>query len=303
MRYIIFLIIIPILLNGCDKALLKPSVNQESVVENKKSAPELKGVIAYLGYTSGFWQVFTTDFHRTRQITESSYDKSRLSWFPDGEHLLVNGINGRIFKVSLKDGKENEIKTSLAGMTDAVISPDGKQIVFSLSTARSNDANNLWLMNSDGTNLRKLTKMKWLQHEPTWGTRGEWIYFLSGRGGQTHDIWRISTKTGNKEQLTAASLYHFDVSVAANGTLAYSGNRSGNYEIWTQTINGKPRQLTHNDTLDARPTWSADGQWIAYESATAGIVNIWIMSEDGSSLAQLTQAKVGARFPVWKPIH
>ena len=96
------------------------------------------------------------------------------------------------------------------------------------------------------------------------------------------------------------SLYHFDVSVSGDDILAYSSNRSGSYEIWTQKINDKAHMLTNNDVLDARPNWSPDNRWIAYESAQDGIVNIWIMDKDGQFPQQLTHNEVGARFPVWR---
>lgn len=261
----------------------------------------LSGTIAYLGYKEGFWQVFISDVEGQRQITNSPYDKSRLSWFPDGKHFLVNANDGRLFKVNIESGAESEIRTRITGMMDAMVSPDGKRIVFSLSTADSIDGNDLWIMNSDGTHLEKLTKLKWLQHEPAWSPDGEWVYFLSGRGGQTHDIWRVSINDRRTEQLTVGSLYHFDVSVSTNGRMAYSSNRSGDYEIWTQKINASPHKLTDSEALDARPDWSADGRWIAYESAQDGVINIWIMDSDGKHPKRLTNNDVGARFPVWKP--
>ena len=294
----LFLALLILVIPGCETTPSKPDAVNESEVNI--SYPE--GMIAFLAYVDGFWQVFTTNFENQKQITRSTYDKSRISWFPDGKHLLVNANEGRLYKVNIETGLETEIEIDLVGMTDAVLSPNGEHIVFSLSTAESVDANNLWLMNSDGTDLKKITNMQWLQHEPAWDSRGEWIYFLSGKGGQTHDIWRVSTKTRQTEQLTVGSLYHFDVAIAADDTMAYSSNRSGDYEIWIQKMNDKAHMLTENDFLDARPNWSPDGKWIIYESASEGIINIWIMDKDGQFPKQLTQNEVGARFPVWKPV-
>ena len=64
-----------------------------------KTSPLSSGgeTLAYLAHTDGFWQVWSLDLSRltTRQITQSPYDKTVISWYPDGQHLLVNGLDGR----------------------------------------------------------------------------------------------------------------------------------------------------------------------------------------------------------------
>jgi TolB protein len=303
-RFVILLILL-LSLGACQTTVNLE--NDEAVDEKGLEAGKQpsKYKIAYLGYADGFWQVFTMmeDGSNRKQITKSQYDKSRISWYPDGEHLLVNSNQGGIYKVNLSTGKEQPIKTELVGMQDSVISPDGKQIVFSLSTGDSIDANNLWLMNVDGSNLHKITNMKWLQHEPTWDVKGEWIYFLSGKGGQSHDIWRVSLKNKRTEQLTVGQLYHFDVDLSTNGEMVFSSNRSGFYDIYKQKGTGSAQALTSDDSLDARPHWSPDGKRIAFESARGGVINIWLMDADGSNLRQITNNNVGARYPVWRYVQ
>ena len=263
------------------------------------STPEK--TIAYLAYSKGFWQawVMDADGKQAKQVTRSPYDKSRVSWFPDGKHLLVNGNQGKLVKVRVKNGKENIIKVSPAGMNDAVVSPDGKYIAFSLSTAGSIDDNNIWLVKADGSDAKRIADMQSLQHEPAWSPDGKWIYFLSGKGRQTHDIWRVSIDNGKKEQLTAGQLYHFDVAVSSNGDLAFSSNRSGNYEIWIQRHGGKAVKLTNHPALDARPAWSPDGKTIIFESTRSSVVNLWKIAPSKNLPVPMTETKAGSRAPVW----
>ena len=162
--------------------------------------------VAYLAFTQGYWQlwIMNHDGVNHKQITHSHYDKSRVSWYTDGKHLLLNGNQGELVKVDILTGKEIPIVLPLKGMNDAVISPDGKQILFSLSTSDSIDDNNIWLVNTDGNQLKKLTNMSYLQHEPVWAPDGNSLYFLSGKGEQSHDIWRFDLKDKRQEQLTVA---------------------------------------------------------------------------------------------------
>jgi len=261
--------------------------------------------VAYLAHTNGFWQVWTMkpDGSQKQQITSTRYDKSHINWYPDGVHLLVNGNQGKLKKVNTQTGKETSIKLPIKGTVDAAISPEGKYIAFSLSVADSIDNNHIWLVNSEGKNLVKLTNMAGLQHEPVWSLDGKWIYFLSGKGKQAHDIWRVSVKNKSKEQLTAGSLYHFDLAFSRQGDMAFSNNRTGNYEIWIRNKSGDDKAITNNAAIDSRPTWSGDGKEIIFESSRGGVMNIWRKSIIDGKAIQLTDEKIGARYPVWWQVN
>lgn len=287
--------------------IVKPDQEQNLIAESsradEKIASREQASLAYLSFVNGYWQVFLIreDGSNKRQVSNSHYDKSRISWYPNGRHILINANQGSLHKLDVETGEETALPAPFKGMTDAVISPDGQSIIGSVSTADSFDASDLWLFTESGKEKHKLTHMKWLQHEPNWDAVGQWVYFLSGKGGQTHDIWRLSLKSKQTEQLTTGSLYHFDVSVSSDHTMAYSSNRGGYYDIWIQKNNQAPKPLTQTKQLDARPAWSSDDSKIAYESANDGVMNIWIMNVDGTNANQLTRSSVGARFPVWKP--
>jgi len=141
--------------------------------------------------------------------------------------------------------------------------------------------------------------MQRLQHEPSWSADGKHVYFLSGGGGQSHDIWRVNIASLETGQLTANQLYHFDVAISNLGELAFSSNRSGNYEIWVSG-KGKPaRRITEHLALDARPSWSPDSNSIVFESTRLGQQAIWSMDLASKRLAQLTKPGQPARYPVW----
>jgi TolB protein len=260
-----------------------------------------EGRIAYLAWTEGFWQVWTLapDGGARRQVTRSPYEKTRISWLPDGRRLLVNGAEGKLFVVDVDTGEESPTALPVAGTLDAVVSPDGTRIAFSLSTAQSRDDNEIWVVNFDGSDLRRLTQMAWLQHEPAWDPAGQWIYFLSGDGRKDHDIWRVSPTGASREQLTAGSGYHFELAVARDGRLAYSNDRTGNYEIHVQEPGQPPKPVTDHPALDGHPTWAPDGNSLVFHSARSGRLNLWQVDLAGGAPRRLTDHDRGARNPVW----
>ena len=61
-----------------------------------------------------------------------------------------------------------------------------------------------------------------------------------------------------------------------------------------------PVRLTFDERFNAEPTWSSDGQLIAYQSNLAGTFDIWTMSVDGGSQSRVTTDGNGDEFdPAW----
>ncbi len=272
--------------------------------------------IAYLQYTGGYWQVWLMDEqgNKQKQITHSLYDKSSFSWYPDTENFLVNSNQGELYKVDIKTGKELKLNIGLKGMFDVALSPNGKNVVFGLSTSGSRDDHNIWQVNLKTRETHKLTNLKQMQHMPKWSADGEWVYFSSKADDQHNDILRVQARIkrpdGEKskkiETMTANALYNFDAVESIKGELLFSSNRTGSYEIWKQDKSGKLSQLTQRPARDARPAWSADGSRVAFESSQGGKMNIWTMEQDinpsnSNKMMQITHAETGARFPVWSP--
>jgi TolB protein len=260
--------------------------------------------IAYLQETAGYWQVWlmAADGSMPRQVSRSLRDKARLAWFPDGDRLLVSDNQGSVAILDSRDGSEMALDLGVAPVLDAVVSPSGESVAYSFSAAEAIDGNDIWVSGLDGRNRRLLVKMVGLQHEPVWTADGRGVYFLSGTGGQTHDIWYTAFDGSRVEPVVGGGLYHFDVAAGPQGALAYSSNRGGDYEIYLR-VPGRPddQQLTASPGLDGRPAFSADGQSLAFESDRGGRLGIWRLDLASREPRRLSAEDVSARQPVWQP--
>jgi TolB protein len=257
--------------------------------------------VAYLAVADGYWQVWgmQADGGSARQVTHAPGDKTRVSWFPDRKHLLVNGADGRVSRIAIADGTETEVPIEPRGTLDAALSPTGDRIAFSMSLTGSVDDNDIWIAGLDGSGIEKLTQMQWLQHEPAWAPDGKAIYYLSGHGDQTHDVWRLDLDPRRNEQVTADQLYHFDVAVRADGAIAFSSNRNGDYDLWVQSPGEQAIALMNDVPLDARPSWSPDGGSLLFESSREGQLNLWRIDVETRETRRVTDHPDGARMPVW----
>ena len=70
------------------------------------------------------------------------------------------------------------------------------------------------------------------------------------------------------------------------------GRGATNWEIWVMNVDGtNPQRLTENGNNDGLPTWSPDGQSIAYVSDQGGVWGIWVMNADGSNQRKVVDMK------------
>lgn len=260
--------------------------------------------IAFLAQADGYWQVWLIAHpgDKPTRVGRLPEEVARLSWFPDGKALLVNLQDGRLMKVDAASGNATPIQSPAAGILDAAVSPDGTRIAYSVSMGESTDRNDIWTVEIATGATQKITAIPGLQHEPVWAPDGKSIYFLSGQGGQFHDIWQVDVASRATKQLTVNELYHFDIAVRNDGTLAYSSNRGGHYDLWQMAEKGKVERLTDDAALDARSSWSPDGRRIVFESTRGGASNLWIYDTTSKSIDRLTDLPGGARMPVWAPV-
>jgi hypothetical protein len=72
-------------------------------------------------------------------------------------------------------------------------------------------------------------------------------------------------------------------------TLAFCGERNGNFDVYTiPAAGGEETRLTTAEGLDDGPEYSPDGQYIYFNSVRTGTMQIWRMRPDGSNQEQVT---------------
>ena len=124
-------------------------------------------------YQSGIWLVHP-DGGGLHRILAGFKNVTEPVWSPDGARMLVE--DGRaLYSVRADGGGRRRIAVLSADATGAVEdpqpawSPDGRWIVFCQLRSGVVGRSDLWVVQSDGGGLRRLTRAPELDRDPTWG--------------------------------------------------------------------------------------------------------------------------------------
>jgi TolB protein len=193
------------------------------------------------------------------------------NWYPDASNTLYFNTNGRLYKIQADP-------------------PGAKANPNRLKVPEAVDLGFLTRINNDHgiTNDGKLWAIS-DQSQTINGQRPSLIYTVPFGGGPP----KLVTEKG-------PSYFH---GWSPDGkTLTYCGQRDGNFDIYTVSVDGGAEmRLTTDKGKDDGPEYSPDGQYIYFNSDRSGAMQIWRMKIDGSAQEQITNDDSENWFPHVSP--
>ena len=189
-------------------------------------------------------------------------------------------------------------------------SPDGQKIVFMSNRGGSppgSDGYDLYVMNADGSNLRRLTRAHGWNATPAWSPDGEHIAFASNPERKDHgEIWLIAPDGTGPRRL----------SVGARPSWSPDGKKiafMGGDGIYVMDADGTNIQrLTHRPGDVGHPDWSPDGSKIVFTVSDVDQPapgedegwhwdehGIYVMDADGANVQRLTALRGNQGHPNW----
>ena len=221
------------------------------------SATEFGSTLAqlwHLSYPGGEPRKITNDLNDYRDASLTADSKALVSVQYEAHvniWLAPQGDATRARQVTSGVGQYNGVR----GLT---WTPDGRIVYVS----RLSGSQDIWIMQSDGTNQRQLTTAETRADVyPSVSSDGRSIVFVSTRTGNSN-LYRIDIDGGNLTQLTSGSSEEFPDISPDGKWVVYTATGSTNFRLWRVPITGgNAVQIT--DKLAQWPAISPDGKWIA----------------------------------------
>ena len=211
--------------------------------------------------------------HVTSQtpLITSTFRDSDPDYSPDGRKIaFVSGRAGGFgIWVSNSDGSDPQLLFDGGPYVTGSPrwSPDGRWIAFD---SRSNDpahagSPNIWVINAEGGQLRRLTTDPAGGVAPSWSHDGRLIYFASARS-RNLDIWKVPAGGGAAVQVTRKG--GFEAFETADGHYLYYLKGRGIPGIWrVPTAGGEEVPVVDRDQVGLWRCWRLAGGGIYYGTA------------------------------------
>jgi TolB protein len=132
---------------------------------------------------------------------------------------------------------------------------------------------------------------------------GQWLAISdSSQPDRQSSIYLVPAGGGTPRRITRYSPSYWHGWSPDGKTLAFTGQRGGDFDIYTIPISGgEESRLTTAKGLDDGPDYSPDGQYIYFNSERTGHMQIWRMHPDGSGQEQVVRDETNDWFPHISP--
>lgn len=177
----------------------------------------------------------------------------------------------------------------------APASANNRPIVF--DSTRAGGAAEIYIMESDGRNQRRLTNNSAQDDEPDLSADGGWIAYESYEAGN-YMLYLMRADGSGRRALVSGRQPDW----SPDGRyIAYETNSSPK-QIWLVEVNGgQTWQLTDDRWENRTPSWSPDGQTLVMMSEINDVWQLVALNVNTLRQTQLTSDGVDKRFPAWSP--
>lgn len=265
--------------DGSDKKKLA-SLNVTPIDCNPTISPDGEKICYFTPYGTGYhwvkWKNGTwTRFDYEPRVNRQNMDMLARETYADT--FVMDADGGGKTKIA------SDIDLTCSGYSDLIWSPNGKKILFQTSTLSGNNpiANfDIWIMDADGGNKKRLTDYPKYDISPEWSPDGGRIAYTSGNLSN-FDIWIMNPDGSDKKQLTTGALISgFDWSPDGRriAYISWLTKDPKAKEIRIMDADGSNKELLLS--VPCNPSrvvmglvWSPDGSKIAFDYNIIDVVN------------------------------
>ena len=235
------------------------------------------------------------------------------TWSTDGRYLAYSSDasgNRDLWVYEREAGRAIQVTKTPEDENEPHWSPDGSSVTFS----RVSSTSHLFVADMQARTKRPLTQGADWDGRPMSSRDGKWVAFLR----------RSSTEASNAPKIYVMSVADSVVSGPLDvGDLEPQTDRrylswspddrelvlaladpNGNIDIYRvarESEGASPNRVTIDPGVEAEPTWSPDGNSIAYLRMGEGESEIWVIPAHGGIAHIVSQSQGRCEGPVWAP--
>jgi TolB protein len=175
-------------------------------------------------------------------------------------------------------------------------------IVFTSDRDGGTGKREIYLMDFDGRNQRRLTNGKTLSINPSWSPDGQQIVFTS-YSHMFPRLFRMSRNGAGLREISTGVELNASPSFAPDGKkIVFAGAIQGNPDIFVINTDGSGlKRLTHSLAVDSTPRWSPVGNQILFTSSLSGTPQLYVMDPEGANVRRVTFAGDWNDEGAWSP--
>ncbi len=242
-----------------DGANVRPVTNNKSI-NVLPNWLEGKDKVLYTSYLSGYPNFYVADIETDKNslYLKSPGMNSSVHYNPiDREIVYATSVEGNteIYRRSMdENAKSIRLTFSPSIETSPTWSPNGYEIVF---VSDRSGRPMIYVMDRDGSNLRRLTYEGSYNTSPAWSPKGDRIAFCGINDRGLMDIMTIGPDGADPIQLTGNSGSNENPSWSPDGRhLVFTSTRKGQAELWVMDANGTNQRRISFSGGNSMPRWS-----------------------------------------------
>jgi TolB protein len=197
----------------------------------------------------------------------------------------------------------NRIAHTLA--TDMVRAINGTPGIFLSQIAFASNRDGAWeiyLMDWDGGNQRRITQHNALSILPSWSPDNERMVYTSFARG-TSDMYIINRRGGGRIRVQTGLGLNTSATFSPVGNdIAFVGSVAGNPDIYLiKDDSSGLRRLTTSSSIESTPEWSPTGRQISFTSGRGGTPQIYVMDAEGTNVHRISFEGEWNDDATWSP--